>query len=51
VHFGPGFRVYFGLERDDMIILLGGGDKATQRADIVRAKASWADYKTRKKGK
>jgi putative addiction module killer protein len=34
---GPGYRVYF-TERDgDLIILLAGGDKSTQRRDIERA--------------
>lgn len=36
-HFGPGWRMYY-LEREDvLIIMLGGGSKATQRADIARA--------------
>ena len=38
--FGPGYRVYFNLMRNELILLaLGGGDKSTQRADIRRAKA------------
>jgi len=36
-HFGSGWRMYY-VERGSMlIIMLGGGDKATQRADISKA--------------
>ena len=34
---GPGYRVYFTERGGDLIILLAGGDKATQRRDIERA--------------
>jgi len=38
VHVGPGYRVYY-MQRDKMIyLLLTGGDKSTQKKDIVRAK-------------
>jgi putative addiction module killer protein len=43
IDFGPGYRVYFGEDGDD-VILLGGGDKSTQSADIVKAKERWRDY-------
>ena len=45
--FGPGYRVYF-AELTDRIILLGGGDKASQGSDISRAQACWAEYKESK---
>jgi putative addiction module killer protein len=32
--FGPGFRVYFGRDGDRLVILLGGGTKRGQQADI-----------------
>ncbi|TVR02774.1 MAG: type II toxin-antitoxin system RelE/ParE family toxin [Desulfovibrionales bacterium] len=36
-HFGPGWRMY-GVKRGNMIIvMLGGGDKSTQTADIAKA--------------
>jgi putative addiction module killer protein len=36
-HFGAGWRMYY-VERDGtVIVMLGGGDKATQRADIAKA--------------
>lgn len=38
IHFGPGYRVYFIRWRATIIILLGGGDKSTQKNDIAAAK-------------
>ena len=34
IHHGPGFRVYFTARGTEIIILLVGGDKATQAKDI-----------------
>jgi putative addiction module killer protein len=42
--FGPGYRIYFGKDGESLIVLLGGGSKATQRQDIWRARQSWRDY-------
>lgn len=39
---GPGFRIYFGRSGHQVVILLCGGDKSTQRADIKRARQYWA---------
>lgn len=39
IHYGPGYRVYFVRKGDVLILLLCGGDKASQQSDIVRAKA------------
>lgn len=41
--FGPGYRIYFGKVGSALILLLLGGDKSTQRADIRRARDYWAD--------
>jgi putative addiction module killer protein len=38
IAYGPGYRVYFGLEGNRLILLLLGGDKSTQQKDIARAK-------------
>lgn len=36
-HFGPGWRMYY-VQRDNvLIVMLGGGDKSTQAADIAKA--------------
>ena len=46
--FGPGYRVYFGREGRAIIILLGGGSKRRQDADIAAAVARWKRYKQTK---
>jgi len=51
IDFGPGYRVYFGMDGDTLVILLGGGTKKTQQRDINGAKSRWQDYKSRKRGK
>lgn len=43
-HFGPGYRVYFGLDGGVLVILLCGGDKSTQESDIKIARGYWLDY-------
>lgn len=45
---GPGYRVYVGWDGRTMVILLGGGTKRRQSADIRTALAHWQDYKSRK---
>ncbi len=37
-YFGPGWRMYYTKRGDTLIVMLGGGDKSTQQADISRAK-------------
>jgi putative addiction module killer protein len=44
---GPGYRVYFGRVGTTVIVLLCGGDKSTQAADIEKAHAYWADDQRR----
>ncbi len=39
VDYGPGYRVYFTRRGEVVIVLLCGGDKASQARDIDRAKA------------
>jgi putative addiction module killer protein len=49
IHFGPGYRVYFGKVRDELVILIGGGTKKSQENDIRLALTRWEDYKERAK--
>lgn len=39
IHVGPGWRVYFTQRGSHLVILLHGGSKRTQRADIKRAQS------------
>ena len=36
-HFGQGLRMYYVIRGKSLIVMLGGGDKSTQQADIKRA--------------
>ncbi len=36
-HFGPGWRMYYIQHGSVLIVMLGGGDKSTQTADIAKA--------------
>ena len=47
VDIGAGYRVYYGKHGLTLVILLCGGDKASQQADITHAKGYWADWKRR----
>jgi putative addiction module killer protein len=46
--FGPDYRVYFGRDGKTIIILLGGGSKHRQSADIAAAIERWKRYKQSK---
>ncbi len=49
LHFGPGYRIYFGRDGQALVILLAGGVKASQDRDIKKAHAMWRDYKNQKR--
>jgi putative addiction module killer protein len=49
IDFGPGYRIYFGKDGDQLVILLGGGTKKRQNQDIEDARAAWREYKQVKK--
>lgn len=46
-HLGAGYRIYFGRHGQTLVILLCGGSKKSQAADIKTAKEYWADWKRR----
>jgi putative addiction module killer protein len=48
IDIGPGYRVYYAFSGQRMVILLGGGDKRTQNADIKLAIGYWQDWQRRK---
>jgi putative addiction module killer protein len=47
VHVGAGYRVYCGRHGKTIVLLLCGGDKGSQVADIKRAKELWSEWKRR----
>jgi putative addiction module killer protein len=47
IFFGPGYRVYFGEDAGNIVVILCGGDKDSQSRDIEDAKAYWKEYKSR----
>ncbi len=47
IHYGPGYRVYYGMEKKTVVLLLLGGDKSSQKKDIAQARIYWQDYKRR----
>ncbi len=49
IHFGPGYRVYFGRDGAARVILLTGGTKKRQPQDIATASALWTAYKKGKR--
>ena len=46
---GPGYRVYYALVGKTVVLLLVGGDKRKQQADIKTAKEYWHDHQERAK--
>jgi putative addiction module killer protein len=49
VDYGPGYRIYYGLDGVQLVILLGGGSKRKQSRDIQDAVRRWKEFNIRKK--
>lgn len=47
IDWGPGYRVYYAMAGQTVVLLLCGGDKRTQSADIDRACTYWQDWQRR----
>lgn len=41
---GPGYRLYYALRGNELVLLLIGGDKSSQQKDIVKAKKLNQEY-------
>ena len=49
IDWGLGYRIYFGRDGAQLVILVGGGSKKRQASDIAMSKKRWIEYKGRKK--
>ena len=49
VHLGEGWRIYYGIQDEQLIVLCAGGTKSGQQKDITTAIQRWTDWTARKK--
>jgi putative addiction module killer protein len=47
-HFGGGYRVYYGETDDIIVLILCGGNKSSQKNDVIKAKQYWKEWLTRR---
>jgi len=47
IHVGAGYRVYYAIAGKEIVLLLCGGDKRMQSADVDRACEYWQDWQRR----
>jgi putative addiction module killer protein len=48
IDYGPGYRVYYGRQNREIILLLCGSDKSGQDRAIAKAKELWREYRETK---
>lgn len=51
IDFGPGIRVYYAMADARIVLLLCGGDKGSQSADIDKACACWREWQSREEAR
>lgn len=44
IDYGPGYRLYYALRGEELVLLLIGGDKSSQQRDIAKAKRLNQEY-------
>ncbi len=49
IDYGPGYRVYYAIEKKTIVLPLRGGDKSSQDKDTALARKYWEDHKRRRK--
>ncbi len=49
ISYGPGYRVYYGIHQQSIVLLLLGGDKRGQKRDIDLAVQYWREHQERNK--
>lgn len=49
IDWGPGYRVYYAMAGKRLVLLLAGGDKRKQQADIAAALGYWRDWQSRRR--
>lgn len=49
INFQRGYRIYFAMDGDDLVLLFWGGTKTRQQKDVNKAKELWNEYKERKR--
>lgn len=49
INAGGGLRIYFAFHKKSIVLLLGGGNKRTQKQDIVKSIVIWSRFKNENK--
>lgn len=49
IDWGPGYRIYLVRDGESLVVLFGGGTKASQTKDVSQALALLGEYKARKR--